>query len=569
MSLFSASEEGSNPDIEYKRKGGWSMKWFNNLKIGTKLIGGFGLIAMIAGVIGFTGITNIMKINKNDTELYERMTIPISQMGEISNAFERVRVDLAKVLIVSGIQEKEKYEAHIQELSATISRVNGEFEKTLVGQEEKDLFKAFVDSRAVFRPIISRIIQLSKAGKNGEAAALYNNEAVTAARVEQAAIEKLIAAKVADAKETSGKNAAMGRSAVTISIALTILGFILAIVTGSFIARNISRPLRENVLFAEAVASGDLTHSLREDRNDEIGALARALNAMSEALRGVINKMVDTSNTVSAAANQLSGASLQMATGAEEVAAQTATVAVASEQMSATATEIARNCCRAAESSKQANDTALHGEGVVEETISVMSRISLRVNESSRTVETLGSRSEQIGEIIGTIEDIADQTNLLALNAAIEAARAGEQGRGFAVVADEVRALAERTTRATREIGSMIKAIQDETRGAVSSMVEGVREVETGTSEAAKSGDSLKEILNQINSVAMEVSQIAAAAEEQTATISEISGNISQITEVVQETARGAQESADAARQLAGMAEELQSLAGHFKLEAA
>jgi methyl-accepting chemotaxis protein len=545
------------------------MKCIINLKIGTKLIGGFGLIALVAGIIGFTGVTNIMRINKNDMDLYERMTVPIAQMGEISTAFERVRVDLAKVLIASGIREKEKFEAQIQELSASISRVNGEFEKTLSGQKEKDLFKQFTDSRGVFRPLISRIIQLSKAGKKEEAVALYNNEAVAAAAVEQGAIEKLVASKVADAKATAEKNAAIGRKAVTVSLALTIIGFILALVCGILLSRCISRPLREKVLFAEAVAAGDLTHTLQVDRDDEIGCLARALNTMSEKLRGVINKMVDTSNTVSAAANQLSGASLQMATGTEEVASQTATVAVASEQMSATATEIARNCVRAAESAKQANDTALHGEEVVEETISVMSRISLRVNESSQTVETLGSRSEQIGEIIGTIEDIADQTNLLALNAAIEAARAGEQGRGFAVVADEVRALAERTTRATREIGSMIKTIQDETRGAVSSMVDGVREVETGTSEAAKSGDSLKEILNQINLVAMEVSQIASAAEEQTATIAEISSNIHQITDVVQETARGAQESAEAARQLAGMAQELQELAGHFKLEAA
>ena len=545
------------------------MKCIVNLKIGTKIIGGFGLIAMIAGVIGFTGVSNIMSINKNDRDLYERMTVPIAQMGEISTAFERVRVDLAKILIVSGIQEKEKYERQIQELSATITRINGEFEKTLSGRTEKDLFKQFTDSRTVFRPLISRIIQLSKAGKNEQAVALYNNEAVAAATVEQSAIEKLVAAKVSDAKETADKNAAIGRRSVAVSLTLTVIGFVLAIACGILMSRCISRPLREKVLFAEAVASGDLTHTLHVDRNDEIGSLAKALNTMSGELRAVINKMVDTSNTVSAAAHQLSGASLQMVTGTEEVAAQTATVAVASEQMSATATEIAKNCIRAAESAKHANDTALHGEGVVEETISVMSRISLRVNESSQTVETLGSRSEQIGEIIGTIEDIADQTNLLALNAAIEAARAGDQGRGFAVVADEVRALAERTTKATREIGSMIKAIQDETRGAVSSMVEGVREVETGTNEAAKSGDSLKEILNQINSVAMEVSQIASAAEEQTATITEISGNMSQITEVVHETARGAQESAESARQLAGMARELQDLAGHFKLEAA
>jgi methyl-accepting chemotaxis protein len=181
-------------------------------------------------------------------------------------------------------------------------------------------------------------------------------------------------------------------------------------------------------------------------------------------------------------------------------------------------------------------------------------------------VESLGVRSDQIGAIIGTIEDIADQTNLLALNAAIEAARAGEQGRGFAVVADEVRALAERTTRATKEIGEMIKAIQKETREAVAAMVLGVRQVETGTIEAAKSGVALQDILQQVNDVAMQVNQIATAAEEQTATTSEISSNMQQITEVVQLTSQGANESAMAAAQLSGNAEELQRLVQQFKL---
>jgi methyl-accepting chemotaxis protein len=195
-----------------------------------------------------------------------------------------------------------------------------------------------------------------------------------------------------------------------------------------------------------------------------------------------------------------------------------------------------------------------------------MSQIAERVHESSQTVESLGVRSDQIGAIIGTIEDIADQTNLLALNAAIEAARAGEQGRGFAVVADEVRALAERTTRATREIDGMIKAIQSETREAVIAMEQGVEQVASGTGEAEKSGQALQEILQQINDVSMQINQVATAAEEQTATTGEISGNMMQITDVVRRTSQGASESAVAAAQLNGSADELQRLVRQFKL---
>jgi methyl-accepting chemotaxis protein len=197
-----------------------------------------------------------------------------------------------------------------------------------------------------------------------------------------------------------------------------------------------------------------------------------------------------------------------------------------------------------------------------------MLQIATRVKESALTIAGLDSRSDQIAEIVGTIEDIADQTNLLALNAAIEAARAGEHGRGFAVVADEVRALADRTTKATREIGEMIKAIQNETKVAVDAMEERVTEAEAGSGEAAKSGNALLEIQNRINSVSMQVSQMATAAEQQTATTNDITNNLQQITEVIQDTARGAQESASSAGQLAQLAEELQQLVGQFRLTA-
>jgi len=234
--------------------------------------------------------------------------------------------------------------------------------------------------------------------------------------------------------------------------------------------------------------------------------------------------------------------------------------------MTATSHDIAKNCLFVSEGAQRASRSAQDGALVVDATIAVMSQIAEKVQESSKTVESLGARSDQIGEIVGTIEDIADQTNLLALNAAIEAARAGEQGRGFAVVADEVRALAERTTKATKEISVMIRAIQNETKSAVSVMEQSVRQVESGTMEAARSGSALQDILHQINDVAAQVQQIATAAEEQTAVTSEISSNMIQITDIVQQTARGAHESSMAAAQLSGNAEGLQQVVRRFKL---
>ncbi|AJE04917.1 chemotaxis protein [Geobacter pickeringii] len=317
-----------------------------------------------------------------------------------------------------------------------------------------------------------------------------------------------------------------------------------------------------------ASGGGDLTKVLPVRSRDEIGRLAEGINRLTASIRGIVSRIADDAAQLSSAACQLNVTSGEIAGNIERVASQAVTVATASEELAATSYEIAGNCSLAAEGARQANDSAAGGVSVVDKTVSVMGVISQRVTDAARTVESLGARGNQIGEIIGTIEDIADQTNLLALNAAIEAARAGEQGRGFAVVADEVRALAERTTKATKEIGQMIKAIQSETRAAVASMEEGVREVTIGTDEAGRSGEALNLILHRISDVTTQVNQIATAAGEQTSTTGEISSNIHEITTVVQEAARGANESALAAGQLARLARELEHLVGQFKLTA-
>jgi methyl-accepting chemotaxis protein len=542
------------------------MKWFYNMKIGTKLLSGFILMALLAGVIGWVGVSNIREIAAKDTKMYQNSVIPIAELGAISTAFQRARVNLAKALLDNNRQNKEKYLEQIKALSAEVTKLTGELEKNNTSAEEKALLKEFGDCRNVFRPIIARIIDLSIAGKDAEAIALYHGDAVTAALAEQAVIDKLVDHNTREARQASEQNTAKAHSAGQFTLIFALLSMVLSVGLGIFISRTITAPLAKTVSAADRIARGDLTVNVEVNSKDETGLLLSAMKNMVENLRNMASNMNDISAGIASASNQLHSTSEQIATGVEEVAAQAGTVATASEEMAATSNDIARNCTFAAEASQQSTDSAQTGARVVHETITGMSIIADRVRGTSKTVEALGSRSEQIGEIIGTIEDIADQTNLLALNAAIEAARAGEQGRGFAVVADEVRALAERTTKATKEIGEMIKAIQSETREAVRAMEEGVREAEKGASSAEKSGEALDEIISRIGEVAMQVSQIATAAEQQTATTGEVTGNIQQITEVVNQTARGAEETASAAAQLAGQARELQTLVGRFRL---
>ena len=352
----------------------------------------------------------------------------------------------------------------------------------------------------------------------------------------------------------------------TASILSTALFVVLGLFFSGLLFWSINDALLRIIGYLAKMADRDLTQTISPKRNNEISTIIRSISSVQATIRDIVTQISLSSEQVAQTSRQLHSSASQIAAGAEDVAAQTNTVAVASEEMAATSNDIASNCLSAAGDSQQASSTAVSGAEAVRLTTNGMSRIACQVKDAAKTVESLGARSEQIGQIIGTIEDIADQTNLLALNAAIEAARAGEQGRGFAVVADEVRALAERTTRATREIGAMIKAIQSETRGAVVAIEEGLAEVEKGTDLSIRSGQALELILSQINNVTMQVNQIATAAEEQTATTGEIASNIQQITNIVRQTAHGAAQTASASSELSREADTLQSLVGRFKL---
>jgi methyl-accepting chemotaxis protein len=528
----------------------------------------FLIVAAMAAVIGFIGITKIRTVAKSGEELYAVNTIPILQLGEISTAYNRIRINLRDLLLDDNKANQAHYVDTIKELRKEIDETMPKYEKLIHTKEVQEQWATFKDTFAKFVVIEENILRLELEGKMEEARHIMNKECGPAAKVINGSVAKMEEALTAEAKEKNDKNAATAKSAIVMSVIVVAIGVLLAIGLGIFISRSINNPLKKSVDFAKGVADGDLSQRIDLNRKDEIGDLTTALNGMVNNLTKVIENVKQAANNVASASTQLYSTAEQLATGSEEVASQASTVATSAEEMAATSTEIARNSGMAAEGSKHANDSATTGASVVKATVDGMNRIAERVKDTAKTVESLGSRSDQIGEIVGTIEDIADQTNLLALNAAIEAARAGEQGRGFAVVADEVRALAERTTKATKEIAQMIKAIQHETKGAVSSMEEGVKEVGKGTEEAAKSGQALQDILNQINSVTAQVNQIASSAEQQTSTTTAISNNINQITNVVTEAAKGAQESARAAATLSTLADEVLKIVGQFKLAA-
>ncbi len=314
------------------------------------------------------------------------------------------------------------------------------------------------------------------------------------------------------------------------------------------------------------ISEGDLTARLNGDYKGNYKDLQDYLTALGESLEKVITDVKGSIEVTASSSAEISSSIEQMAAGAQEQSAQATEVASAVEEMAKTIMETTKNTGTLADAAKDSRRIAGEGGEVIGHTIEGMDRIAQVVRMSSEKIQRLGKSSSEIGEIIQVIDDIADQTNLLALNAAIEAARAGEQGRGFAVVADEVRRLAERTTKATKEIAEMIQRIQSETGEAVSAIDAGNAEVERGKKLADKAAEALREIVQGSDKVADLVSQVAAASEQQSSAAEQISRNIEGISSVSSESASGTQQIANAANDLNHLTENLRILISRFKV---
>lgn len=334
------------------------------------------------------------------------------------------------------------------------------------------------------------------------------------------------------------------------------------------IQKFVLTPLKALTAISRDIAQGqgDLTKRVPIVSHDELGELGKYFNLFIDKMHRSIVQVAEATNRIASSATELSATSEQLAQTAEGQNTRMIQSASAVEEMTMTAGEVARNSNEAAQIAHETSETAKDGHEVMNQTVTGMQQVSEAVGHSANIIMTLGKSSDQIGEIVRVIEDIADQTNLLALNAAIEAARAGEQGRGFAVVADEVRKLAERTTKATKEIGDMIRQIQIDTKSAVASMEEGTVRVTGGVELANKTGEALTKIQAMVQNTASMIQQIAGAAEEQSTATRQIAGDLEAVAQASREASTGVSESAKASHDLSVLATELQALVNTFKV---
>ncbi|MDD2064017.1 methyl-accepting chemotaxis protein [Pseudomonas sp. 25571] len=346
----------------------------------------------------------------------------------------------------------------------------------------------------------------------------------------------------------------------------TLLALLVGVLAAVLITRQITRPLQETLQAVERIAGGDLTHDLRVTRRDELGVLQQGIARMGTTLRELISGIRDGVTQIASAAEELSAVTEQTSAGANSQKVETDQVATAMHEMAATVQEVARNAEQASHAATGADDEARAGDRVVGEAISQIERLAAEVHRSTEAMSLLQQESQKIGSVMDVIKSVAEQTNLLALNAAIEAARAGEAGRGFAVVADEVRGLAQRTQKSTEEIEELIASLQHGTQQVATAM-QGSRTLTDSSVELArKAGASLESITGTVSNIQSMNQQIAAAAEEQSAVAEEISRSILNVRDVSEQTAAASDETAASSVELARLGGQLQMLVSQFRV---
>ena len=576
----------------------------SNVKIGARLVAGFIIVACIAlcmGLFGFYAVSSqeasIVAIGEHSLPLAIQLGIIRNELSVISSAQRTLLVrDLPEDVRNRQRDSVEKSRASYRTAFAAMDKLDlsPETQGELTGLREA--VEAWRESNEAF----------FRALDQGDYAAMREITLNSGWSLRRAVQERIDAIITRNTKTSSALVDASQAAAHTLKIVFIVcvgLGFVLSIVLGLALTRGITRPLAACLEFAGAVARGELDRELAVGGGDETGVLAGSLRQMVGTLKETLEQArrkgeeatreAAAANTAKAEADQARQAALaarrdgilqaaeriegvvevvtsaseelsaqveQSSRGAEIQSERVGGTATSMEQMNATVLEVARNASQANETAGQARLKAQEGEAVVTRAVASIGQAREQALQLKSDMSGLGRQAESIGAVLGVISDIADQTNLLALNAAIEAARAGEAGRGFAVVADEVRKLAEKTMTATKEVGASIHGMQEGTRRNIVNVEQAVARIEEATGLADKSGEALRAIVSLVDATTDQVRSIATASEEQSASSEEINRAIRDISQVSVETADAMRQSAQAVTELARQSQELKAI---------
>ena len=537
-----------------------------NMKVGSKLFMGFGSLLVLLVVIVIISLVSMSAIDSSMKDMRETTT-SMKLANTVSKELGGLFRNIQGIILNQEAQAKNSEKDKLTAARGRYGEAMGKLEKMTSDETGKKMIENLKKSIADAREADNKVIELSMANKNTEAVSLYNKE------VSNKLIPPIFSAIDDILKHEERKSDEMeviAQKAYQRARLLLIIASIIAIALGIFVAMlltgNIKKPLAQAVETMGQMAKGNLSVAIETDRQDEIGIMLNALQGMATNLKKLISEIKMTTESLASGSAELSASSEEISRNMEEQSNRASQIATSAEQMSQTVIDVAKNASIIADSARTASEKAKVGEEAVKKSIEESTAISQTVNASANVMKNLGEKSAQIGEIILVINDIADQTNLLALNAAIEAARAGEQGRGFAVVADEVRKLAERTAKATSEIGTMIRSVQDEVNEAIISMDTATKRVDTGVALSSKAGSTLREIVSSVDTLQGMVQQIASATEEMSSVAEHISGDIQSIASGANEISSGSGQIAETSSDIARQGSNLQSSVSQFQV---
>ncbi|WNW12231.1 methyl-accepting chemotaxis protein [Pseudomonas sp. DTU_2021_1001937_2_SI_NGA_ILE_001] len=527
---------------------------------------GFALIGALMLILGVFALLQMSKI-RGATEALAQDSVPaIRELNRINEITLRMRVLSYRLLVNRDPASQQKNQELLVMRNQQLDQARKAYEPLLDKPQERAMFKEYLDLLAGYRQLEERMRSLSANGDLESVSRLLNSEMTDNADRINAVLGRLVESHTQELGATTADAEQQYQHAFDLVVGLLVIATLLTLLFAWRLTRSITEPIASALSAAETIAAGKLNQSIEVHGQDEAGRLLQAMHTMQHNLRDTLLQISGSAGQLASAAEELNAVTDESARGLSRQNDEIEQAATAVNQMSSAVEAVAQNADTTSQASQAATRSARDGRDLVQETLTAIERMSGEVQDSARQVSQLAEQSRDIGKVLDVIRGLADQTNLLALNAAIEAARAGEAGRGFAVVADEVRALAHRTQESTSEIERMVANIQGGTEQAVGSMHNSTQHADTTLNVAKGAGQALDAIHAAVEEINSRNRMIADAAQEQVKASREVDLNLVNIRDLSTQTATGAQQTSAASGELSRLAVGLNTLVARFSL---